>query len=205
MRYLHYLDKCESLTCTPSFHSFSFLSLSLSRSVFERQQQQARQSSRPRRGLLAFSCHSGENTAESRRARERACACVHVQAFGYLGEKEKKQKALRFYTLVPSHKRRRKKEKNKKKKHTKKKSERGSELSVLSKRKKNHSDYWSSLTCRKEAKVAMRRQKESVRLFRVTQRRPGLQKLTTANIKAAAGRILPFRRKTAGRSPARRT
>lgn len=28
MCYLHYLDKCESLTCTPSFHSFS-LSLSL--------------------------------------------------------------------------------------------------------------------------------------------------------------------------------
>lgn len=119
--------------------SFLLFSLSLSLSVFERQQQQARQSSRPRRGLLAFSCHSGENTAESRRASEGACVCVCVRARAsarLLRQERKKEKALRFYTHVPSHKKRRKKEKNNKEKHTKKKkSERGSELSVLSQRK----------------------------------------------------------------------
>lgn len=38
----------------------------------------------------------------------------------------------------------------------------------------------------------MRRQKESVQLFTVTQRRTGFRKLITTNIKAAAGQILPF-------------
>lgn len=59
-------------------------------------------------------------------------------------------------------------------------------------KKKTHLDYWSSLTCRKEAKVVMRRQKESVWLFTVTQRRTRLRKPITTNIKAAAGQILPF-------------
>lgn len=116
--------------------SFLLFSLSLSLSVFERQQQQARQSSRPRRGLLAFSCHSGENTAESRRARVRACACVHVQALGYLGKKEKKKQ--RYISTRTCHRTRRggrRRKIIKKNVQKKKKSERGSELSILSQRK----------------------------------------------------------------------